>query len=134
MIRLMIVEDQPAVRQGLQMRLAAEPDLCVIGEAPDGEAALELVRSLRPDVVLMDVEMPGRDGIAATSALRSLYPQIEVIVLSIHDDVLTRARARDAGAAGFVAKSVPADTLLVTIRQVAHTSGSGPILLALETT
>jgi DNA-binding NarL/FixJ family response regulator len=120
MIRLLIVEDQPGVRKGLHMLLDAESDLSVIGEACDGEAALDLATSLCPDVVLMDVEMSRMDGLAATSALRLIRPQAAVIILSLHDDAPTRARARDAGAAAFVAKSMPAATLLTTIRRVAH--------------
>lgn len=119
MIRLLIVDDQPAVRQGLRMRLAAEPDLEVVGEAADGEVALSSVQALCPDVVLMDVEMPHMDGIAATGALRKLCPSTAVIMLSIHDDARTRAQAENAGAAAFVGKSLPTDMLLATIRQVA---------------
>jgi DNA-binding NarL/FixJ family response regulator len=126
MIRLLIVEDQAYVRKALRMRFAAEPDLSVVGEAPDGEAALALVPSLCPDIVLMDVEMPLMDGIAATAALHRICPQTVVIMLSIHDDALTRARAADAGAAAFVAKSMPPDTLLVAIRQVTQT-GTWPL-------
>ena len=119
MIRVLIVDDQPAVRQGLRMRLAAEPDLEVVGEAADGEVALSCAQALCPDVVLMDVEMPGMDGIAATDTLRKLCPSTAVIVLSMYDDARTRARAEGAGAAAFVGKSLPTDTLLATIRQVA---------------
>ena len=120
LIRLLIVEDQPAVRQGLRMRLSAEPDFSVIGEASDGEAALALVSGLCPDVVVMDVEMPYLDGIATTRALRLACPSTEVIILSLHDDDITQAHAKGAGAAAFVAKSMPSETLLTTIRQVAH--------------
>ena len=120
MIRLLIVEDQPAVRQGLQMRLSAESDFEVIGEASDGEAALALVSRLCPDVVVLDVEMPYLDGIATTRALLLVCPSAEVIILSLHDDANTQARAKTAGAAAFVAKSMPSETLLTTIRQVAH--------------
>ena len=120
MIRLLIVEDQPGVRRGLQMRLAAETDFSVIGEATDGQAALDLTTSLRPDVVLMDVDMPRLDGIATASTLRLMCPQTSVIMLSFQDDVLTRRLAEQAGAAAFVAKSMPADTLLTAIRQVSQ--------------
>jgi len=102
------------------MRLAAEPDLMVIGEAADGETALELAQKLYPDVVLMDVELPGMDGIATTSALRSVCPGVTVIMLSIHDDAHTRMCAENAGAMAFVPKSALADMLLAAIRQVSH--------------
>ena len=127
MIRLLIVDDQPSVRQAIRIRLAAEADMAVIGEAPDGGVALAKGMSVCPDVVLMDVEMPYMDGIAATSALRRLCPQTSVIMLSIHDDALTQTRARDAGASAFVSKSMPAETLLSAIRQVAQRSGDAPV-------
>jgi DNA-binding NarL/FixJ family response regulator len=117
MIKLLIVDDQPSVRTGLRMRLAAEPDFTVVGEAADGEVALDLARTLSPDVVLMDVEMPHMGGIAATDTLHQMYPSMAVIMLSIHDDAQTRARAEKAGAVGFVPKSVPTEMLLATIRQ-----------------
>lgn len=119
-IRILIVDDQPSVRKGLVMRLAAEPDLHVVGEAAGGQAALKLAASLSPDVVLMDIEMPNMDGIAATSALHSLCPKSSIIILSIHDDKQTCERAEHAGAAAFVPKSMPTNNLLATIRQVAE--------------
>ena len=120
MIRLLIVDDQPAVRTGLQMRLAVEPDLSVIGAVSDGEAAVELAQAVCPDIVLMDVEMPHMDGIAAANALRRICPNAAVIMLSIHDDAGTRKCAEQAGAAAFVPKYVPTDRLLAAIRQVGH--------------
>jgi DNA-binding NarL/FixJ family response regulator len=120
-IRILIVEDQPGVRKGLRMRLDAEADLTVVGEAVDCESALDLAVSLCPDIVLMDVAMPRVDGIATARALHRIDPRTSIIILSFQDDPLTRARAADAGAAAFVAKSMPTDTLLVTIRQVAQT-------------
>ena len=100
------------------MRLSMEPDVEVVGEAESGEAALQLVRALSPDVVLMDVEMPGMDGIVATAALRATAPHVAVVILSLYDDARTRARAREAGAAAFVAKHQAKSTLLATIRRV----------------
>jgi DNA-binding NarL/FixJ family response regulator len=123
-IRVLIVEDRPSVLRAIRMRLSAESDMAVIGEAPDGGVALAMVMSVCPDVVLMDIEMPLMDGIVTAYMLRVIRPQAAVIMLSIHDDALTRARAEDAGAAAFVAKSMPADTLLTTIRQVALTRGA----------
>ena len=118
-IRLLVVDDRAAVRRGLRIWLALEPDLEVVGEASDGAEAISLTQALRPDVVLMDVEMPGMDGISATAALRSLAPQSAVVILTLHDDAATRTRAREAGAAAFVAKHRMEETLLAEIRRVA---------------
>ena len=129
MIRLLIVEDQPGVRTGLRMVFANEPDFSVVGEASCGEAALDLAASLSPDVVLMDVEMSGMDGIATTSALHRVRPQARIIILTIHDDERTRARAEKAGAAAFITKTMPLDALLSAIRRVAEQLGGAPATL-----
>jgi len=123
MIRLLLVDDQSMVRRGLRMRLLLEPDIALIGEASSGEQALELVQLLSPDIVLMDVEMPGMDGITATAALHATTPQSAVVMMSIHDDVNTRARAEAAGAAAFVEKSGMLEVLLATIRQIVEITG-----------
>ena len=127
MIRLLIVEDLPGVRQGLLMRLAAEADFDVIGEAADAQTTLRLATLLCPDVVLMDIDMPRLDGMATANALRALCPDVSVIMLSFQDDVLTRQLAEQAGAVAFVTKSVPAETLLATIRQAVCRAGSAPL-------
>ena len=88
-IRLLLVDDEPAVRRGLRMRLELEADVEVVGEAGDGRAAVEAARDLSPNVVLMDVDMPVLDGIAATSELQSVSPGSRVVVISIHDDPVT---------------------------------------------
>ncbi|MGE5603009.1 MAG: response regulator transcription factor [Nitrososphaerales archaeon] len=119
MIRVLIVEDRAEVRHGLQMRLAAEPDMEVVGSAGDCSAALVLAEDLRPDVVLMDVEMPRQDGIETTYALHRRHPEIPVVILTIYDDTCTRGRAARANAAGFVSKEKPVDYLLATIRDAA---------------
>ena len=120
MISIVLVDDQQAVRQGLRMRLMLEPDITVIGEASTGEQALALVQRLSPDVVLMDVEMPGMDGITATTEVRVSAPQSVVVMLSIHDDAHTRARAQAAGAAAFVEKAGTIEVLIATIRRAAE--------------
>jgi DNA-binding NarL/FixJ family response regulator len=125
MIRLLIVADQPSVRKGLQMRLAAETDFSVIGEASDSGVALDLARTLCPDIVLIDMDMPHMDGIALTGELHQFCPQAALIILSINDDVSTCARAENAGATALIAKSMPADTLLTTIRHTAHFLSGG---------
>ena len=120
MISLLIVADQPAMRKGLQMRLSAEPDLSVVGEALDGETALNLALSLCPDIVLIDADMPHNQGIATAETIHQICPNSRVIIISIHDDALLCQRAQDASAAAFVTKSLPANTLIDAIRQVAQ--------------
>ena len=129
MIRVLLVDDQPAVRRGLGLRLHLEPDMQVVGEAGTGKEALNLAQTLAPDVVLLDVEMPEMDGIEAAAALRTVVPLSAIVILSIHDDVQTRARAQAAGAVAFVAKGSTTDQLIATIRQAAEqpeTSPDGP--------
>jgi DNA-binding NarL/FixJ family response regulator len=123
MIRLLVVDDQPAVRRGLRVRFHLEPDMQVVGEASTGREALTLAQTLTPDVVLMDLEMPGMDGIEATAALRMIVPQSAVVILSIHTERQTRIRAQAAGAVAFVEKRGTTDTLLAAIRQAAGQTG-----------
>lgn len=104
------------MRQGLLMRLAVEKDFAVIGEAADCQTAQDLAGALRPDVVLIDMDTPHVNGIAIAALLCRLCPQVAVIMLSLHDDSCARKIAADAGAAAFVAKSLPADALLTAIR------------------
>ena len=120
MIRLVLVDDQPGIRQGLRMWLSLERDMTVVGEASNGREAVTLVQRLAPDVVLMDVEMPEMDGIEAAAAMRASATQSAVVMLSIHDDVSTRARAYATGAAAFVTKSGAIEELVATIRQAAE--------------
>jgi DNA-binding NarL/FixJ family response regulator len=125
MITILLVDDQPAVRQGLSMRLALEPDLEVIGEAKDGMEALRQAHELHPDVVVMDIEMPRLDGIAATEALRTNEPGCCVVILTVHENSATRARANDAGAAAFVSKHAGDEALLAAIRSATGLSNRG---------
>lgn len=120
MIRLVLVDDQPLVRQALRKRLDLEPDMAVVGEANNGREATALVEQLIPDVILMDVEMPEMDGISATAIIRKGTPHSTVILLSIYDDISTRARAHMAGAAAFVYKSGEIEMLIAIIRQAAE--------------
>ncbi len=120
MIKVLLVDDQPSVRLGLMMRLALEPDLIVAGEAGNGVEALELTQTLAPDVVVMDVEMPKMDGITATERLREVSPRVTVVMLSIHSDAVTRARAYAAGATALVEKQGSVEILLAEIRRAAQ--------------
>jgi two-component system, NarL family, response regulator NreC len=119
MIRVLLVDDQPVVRHGLRVRFQLETDMQIVGEASTGSESLTLAQTLSPDVVLLDIEMPGMDGIEATAALRRVVPQSAVVILSIHADQQTRIRAQAAGAVAFVEKRGTSDTLLVAIRQAA---------------
>src|SRR6266581_4167523 len=123
MIRVLLVDDQPAARRGLRVRFHLEPDMQVVGEASTGSEALTLVKELKPDVVLMDIEMPEMDGIEVTAALQTAVPQSAVVILSIHTDRQTRIRAQAAGAVAFVEKRGTTDTLLAAIRQAAGQTG-----------
>jgi two-component system, NarL family, nitrate/nitrite response regulator NarL len=113
------VDDQPAVRRGLRMRFALEPDLEVIGEAGDATEAISLAQTLGPDVVLMDVDMSDIDGILAIAMLRQVAPHSTVVIFTLYDDAAMRARVRGAGAAAFVAKHQTEEALLVAIRRAA---------------
>lgn len=119
MIRVVLVDDQPAVRRGLTRRLTLEPDMIVVGEASSGREAVALVQQLMPEIVVMDVEMPEMDGIAAAARMHKSTPQSAVIMLSIHEDGPTGARARAAGAAAFISKNGEIDALLAAIRGAA---------------
>ena len=124
MIRVLLVDDQPVVRRGLRVRFHLEPDMQIVGEASTGREALTLAQTLSPDVVLLDIEMPGMDGIEATAALRTVVPQSAVVILSIYTDRQTRMRAQAAGAVAFVEKRGTTETLLVAIRQAAGQIGA----------
>jgi len=119
MIRVLLVDDQKNVRRGLRMRLALEPDIEVVGEAPDGEAAVRMATLLAPSVVVMDLRMPGMDGFEATSILRAREVAPAIVALSLYDDEQTRARAAEAGAAVFVPKTCSHEYLIEAIRGAA---------------
>ncbi|MFF1795779.1 response regulator [Kitasatospora sp. NPDC058263] len=121
-IRVLVAEDQAAVRAALVMILRAEPDLEVVGEAADGEEAVRLALELRPDVVLMDVQMPRLDGVSATGRVVAAGAA-QVLVLTTFDLDEYVYGALRAGAAGFLLKDLEADTLVEGIRTVARGDG-----------
>jgi two-component system response regulator DesR len=117
-IRLLLADDQALVRGALAALLALEPDLLVVGEVQRGDEVVEVARRSRPDVVLMDVDMPGLDGISATSAVRSAVPSCRVLVVTTFGRPGYLQRAMAAGASGFVVKDTPARQLADAVRRV----------------
>lgn len=119
MIRVLLVDDDPLVRAGLAMIIATATDMQVVGEAGDGEEAIDEVRTHRPDVVLMDIRMPNLDGILATARVRALPHPPEVLVLTtIAADAYVLDALR-AGASGFLLKDTPPAAIVAAVRQIA---------------
>lgn len=118
-IRILLVDDQMSVRRGLKMRLQLEPDIMVVGEAEDGESALRATADLAPDVLVLDYEMPGMDGIETIHALTNAQSRASVVMLSIHDNQSVKTAAASAGADAFIAKHEPSEHLLAAIRAAA---------------
>jgi len=117
-IRVAIVDDQTLIREGLASLLALMPGLTVVGKAADGREALTLVAELSPDVVLMDVRMPGMNGVAATREIRARYPHTRVIVLTTFDNDEYVFESLRAGASGYLLKNADPDHLAAAIRAV----------------
>lgn len=118
MIRLLLVDDQSLICQGLQAVLNQEADLQVVGTAENGQVAIELVATLQPDVVLMDIRMPVMTGIEATRLIAEQFPNIKVLVLSTFDDDRDIAQSMRSGAKGYLLKDMPAPELAEAIRLV----------------
>jgi DNA-binding NarL/FixJ family response regulator len=119
-IRVVIADDQALFREGLRTLLGTHAGIEVVGEAGDGDEAIALVARLQPAVVLMDLRMPGLDGIQATAAMRARWPGIPVLVLTTFDDDANLFGALRAGAAGYLLKDVSSDTLVAAIQAAAR--------------
>jgi DNA-binding NarL/FixJ family response regulator len=119
-ICVLIADDQQLVREGLHLLLEMTPDICVTGEAADGAAAVEQAQKLKPDVVLMDVQMPKLDGVAATRQIREICPKVKVIILTTFDDDEYVFEGLRAGAVGYLLKDVPSEQLAEAIRAAAR--------------
>jgi two-component system, NarL family, response regulator LiaR len=130
--RLLIADDHDLVREGLRAMLSRESALKIIGEAADGREALELCRSLSPDLVLMDLRMPRMDGIVATRAIREECPTTNVLVVTIHESPQFLPQAMAAGAAGYVLKDATSQQLLEAVRWVLDGESSLDQELAIE--
>ena len=119
MIRVIVVDDHEIVRRGLTMFLALDPTIEVVGEAEGGEAAIRLVKELQPDVALMDILMPGMDGVAATAVIRREYPATNIIALTSSVDPRSVIGAIKAGALGYLPKTTEAEELCRSVHAVA---------------
>jgi DNA-binding NarL/FixJ family response regulator len=119
-IRVLLVDDHPVVRVGLRGMLDTADDLVVVGEAVSGQEALALVAGLRPDVVLMDLRMPGLDGVSATARIVAEFPGVRVLVLTTYDTDADILRAIEAGATGYLLKDTPIGALTDAIRAAAR--------------
>ncbi len=123
LIRLLIADDHPVVRDGLSGMFAAEPGFEVLGEAADGAEAVRLARALNPDVILMDLRMPGMDGLAAITELSRRKISARVLVLTTYDTDSYVLPAIEAGATGYLLKDAPRDELLRAVRAAADGHG-----------
>src|ERR1044071_8641144 len=119
-IKILLVDDQPLFREGLRTLLSVHPDLEVVGEAGNGAEAIRLARSLLPLVVLMDLQMPVLDGVAATRSLHQELPECRVIVLTTFDDDEMVFDGLRAGAVGYLLKDAPSEKLAEAIRVAAR--------------
>ncbi|WPD18136.1 response regulator transcription factor [Thermaerobacter composti] len=117
-IRVLVADDHAILRDGIRTLLEAQPDIAVVGEAADGREAVELARRLRPDVVLLDIGMPGMNGIEATRAILKERPETRVLILSMHDNEEYIFPILEAGAAGYVLKRSAATELVSALRAV----------------
>lgn len=118
MIHVVIADDHHLIRKGLRDLLEKESDIRVVAEATDGRDVMETVRRVRADVIVMDVEMPGINGIEATRRIRASFPEIRVVMLSMHSDPVLIRKALDNGARGYVLKKAAGDELVKAIRTV----------------
>jgi DNA-binding NarL/FixJ family response regulator len=122
-ISVLIVDDHEVVREGLRLSLSRAPHIWVIGEAGDGETALALVQRRNPDVVIMDVRMPGMDGLEATKMIVSQVPDASVLIFTAFSERSLLARGLESGAKGYILKEAPHETLLRAIERVAKGEG-----------
>ncbi|HEY9878927.1 MAG TPA: response regulator transcription factor [Leptolyngbyaceae cyanobacterium] len=120
MIRLLLVDDQPLFRQGLASLLALEDDLEIVGQASQGQEAIQMAEQLQPEVILMDVRMPICDGVQATQEILQRFPWMRILVLTTFDEDDYIWRSLQVGALGYLLKSTPAEQLANAIRMLAQ--------------
>ena len=119
-VRIVIADDHPVVREGMRALLLTQVDFDVVGDAADGADAVRLAGELHPDVVLMDLRMPGTDGATATAEISARYPEVHVLVVTTYDSDQDILKAVEAGAAGYLLKDTPRDELCGAVRAAAR--------------
>ncbi|MBF6614459.1 MAG: response regulator transcription factor [Chloroflexi bacterium] len=119
-IRVLIVDDHPLFRQGVRHTLESSKDIEVIGEAPDGQRAIQMAESLAPDIMLVDINLPGLNGLEVTRVVRRRQPQIAVIVLTVYEDDEQLFNATKVGAAAYSAKDITTEKLMEMVREVSE--------------
>jgi DNA-binding NarL/FixJ family response regulator len=122
-ITCLIVDDHEVVREGLRLSLSRAPNIRVVGEAADGESAIALAERRRPDVVIMDVRMPGMDGLQATKVISDRLPDVAVLIFTAYSERSLLSRGLESGAKGYILKEAPHATLLRAIEKVAAGDG-----------
>src|SRR5690625_2787284 len=122
-INIVLIDDHKLFREGIKKILDFETDFCIVAEGDDGSEAVELVREHQPDIVLMDINMPEMNGVEATTKLIDQFPDVHVIILSIHDDESYVSHALKTGARGYLLKEMDSDSLIEAIK-VVHEGGS----------
>ena len=116
--RILVVDDHPMMREGLRGVIDREPDLCICGEAASAAQAMEAVRKLSPDLILIDIALPGKSGLELIKDLKALHTKVAVLAISMHDELLYAERMLRAGARGYITKQQPPEELVKAIHQV----------------
>lgn len=116
--RIFVVDDHPIVRQGLALLINREPDLMVCGEAEEAHSAMNGIASLNPDIIILDISLNGPDGLDVLKSIRARYPDLPVLILSMHDEVIYAERALRAGANGYIMKQQATEAVLVAVRRI----------------
>ncbi len=116
--KILVVDDHPITRQGLAKTLNQETDLMIVGEAEDSSQAMEAIRKLRPDMVIVDISLKGSNGLELTKIIRQKYPALPVLIQSMHDETMYSERALQTGAMGYIMKDAPTEDLITAVRKV----------------
>jgi two-component system response regulator NreC len=119
-VKVLVVDDHDVVREGIRMVLSSDPELEVVGTASSGEQAIEEVHQLRPDVVVMDIAMPGLSGFEATRRIRESEPDVKVVALTVHDSEAYVFQMLQAGATGYVVKRAAAEDVIQAVKRASH--------------